>query len=142
MISSVSNSGNIQFYPQPKANNTLTDEQKSSLKEIISNYDSGNMTENDWKNMMEEIKSSGVGPGEDMKQIMEEAGFEKPKGMKPPEGYANRPPVEDKETIDLIKEYMEKKEEGEISQDEFDNFLQSLLNTKQNTNGLLIDKSV
>ncbi|MBK7105755.1 MAG: hypothetical protein IPH62_10765 [Ignavibacteriae bacterium] len=142
MISSVSNSNSAQFYPQMKVNNSLTDEQKSTLKEIISNYDSSNMTENNWKSMMEEIKSSEIGPGEDMKVIMEEAGFEKPKGMKPPDGFGNRPPVEDKETIDLIKEYMEKKESGEISQDEFDTFLQSLFSSKDTTNGLLIDKSI
>ena len=142
MVSNVSSSSSGIFYPNMKVNNTLSDDQKTSLKEIISNYDPKNMSEDDWKIMMDEIKSSGIGPGEDMKQIMEDAGFDKPMGMKPPEMPPQKPNVDNKETLDLIKDYLSKKDNNEITDEEFDNFLQSLIKSQETTNGIFLDKSV
>lgn len=142
MVSNVSSSSSGIFYPNMKVNNTLSDDQKTSLKEIISNYDPKNMSEDDWKIMLDEIKSSGIGPGEDMKQIMEDAGFDKPMGMKPPEMPPQKPNVDNKETLDLIKDYLSKKDNNEITDEEFDNFLQSLIKSQETANGIFLDKSV
>jgi hypothetical protein len=53
----------------------LTDEQKQKIQDILSNYDSSNVTANDAKSIFEEFRAAGIRPGKGMKETIEAAGF-------------------------------------------------------------------
>jgi len=68
MISSVGSSS-FQYQAQVKQNYSLSDEQKETLNGIISKYDSENMTDDNKKAMMDEIKSANIPPSKDLKNL-------------------------------------------------------------------------
>ncbi len=89
MISSISTNGFSQAPQMERVNYKMTDEQKSQFSEIIANYDSENMTKEDMESLRSELESAGIKPGDDLKGLMDEAGFkppEKPQGNRPPQG--------------------------------------------------------
>ena len=69
-------------------NVALTDEQKSTIQDILSKYDAENLTEEDAQAIFEEMREAGIPPGPGMKEAVEEAGFDlepfKPEGPPPP----------------------------------------------------------
>lgn len=69
-------------------NVALTDEQKSTVQDILSKYDAENLTADDAKAIFEEMREAGIPPGPGTKEAVEEAGFDlepiKPKGTPPP----------------------------------------------------------
>lgn len=73
---------------QRQRNVTLTDEQKSTIQDILSNYDADNLTTEDAQSIFEAMRDAGIPPGSGMKEAVEEAGFDlepfKPSGPPPP----------------------------------------------------------
>ena len=138
MISSVGSSS-FQYQAQVKQNYSLSDEQKETLNGIISKYDSENMTDDNKKAMMDEIKSANIPPSKDLKEILDAAGFEPPKK---PEGEGAMPPPLNgsKEIPDFILQCMKKQESGEAKQDDIDQLLQTLQKNGYDTTGVLFDQ--
>lgn len=61
---------------QISGGNRMTDSQKTSLQEIISNYDSDNFSQKDFEAMEDELKSAGIGRTREAKSMLEDAGFD------------------------------------------------------------------
>ena len=140
MINGVSGSSSLQYHYQVRQETSLTDEQKTTLSEIIAQYDPENMSKDDMKTMMDEIKSANIPPSKDLKEIMDAAGFEPPK--RPEDEGAMPPPPQNgsKEIPGFIQEFMQKQESGEATQDDFNQLLQTLQEKGFDTTGLLFDQ--
>lgn len=137
MISSISSSSGIQYQLQMNSNVKLTDEQKKQVNDIISQYDPENMSQDDVKSMFDEIKKLGIGPSEDLKSILDTAGF------KPPEKPQGPPPennVSSNQSQQML-EILEKVKSGEITEDDIDSFIKSLQESGQLTQGNLVNKT-
>ena len=133
MVSGISSSNSMQRPMQ--SSQTLTDDQKTTVNDIISNYDSSNMTKADFDSLMVEFQDAGIPPSEEIGSLLDAAGFEKHEG-KPPEGVkgGQRP-----EPPEFITELMDKLENGEITEEEVQSFLQNLQNESNQSSGLIMD---
>lgn len=54
----------------------LTDEQKTRVQDILSNYDADNITADDAKEIFKKFKEEGITPTKGLKEAIEEAGFD------------------------------------------------------------------
>lgn len=54
----------------------LTDEQKTKITDILSQYDASNVTEDDAKAIFKAFKEAGIRPGPGMRETIEAAGFD------------------------------------------------------------------
>lgn len=74
---------------------SLTEEQKSTVQDILSQYDPENLSDDDVSAIQEALKESGIQPSPELGSLIEEAGFDaeafKPSGP-PPEGPPPGPP--------------------------------------------------
>ena len=147
--SSYSTSSVAGMYPPPppmERGQKLSDEQKTQLAEILSNYDAEDMTEEDMKSMLDEIKEAGITPGKELKETLEEAGFElKPpqqgQGGPPPMGGMNGP-MGGAEPPQFAKDFMDKVQSGELTEDDITTFLEQVEAQKQSLlgmTGLMVD---
>jgi hypothetical protein len=55
---------------------SLTDEQKTKINDILSQYDASNVTEDDAKAIFQAFKDAGIRPGPGMRETIEAAGFD------------------------------------------------------------------
>lgn len=139
MVSGVSSVNTYQYQPQTKSNVSLTDDEKTAVKDLVSKYDPSSMSKSDFTTMMDEIKELGITPSEDIKEILDETGFEKPEGMGRPSG----PPKGAKtEMPAFLSDLFQQQEDGSISQEDFDVIIQNLQNSFEQINGNFIDESV
>jgi hypothetical protein len=77
---------------RPKGERTLTADQKTKVQDILSKYDSSNLTETDAKAMFKSFEEAGIkGPG--LRDAIQQAGFDADKvfslshdGQQPPQG--------------------------------------------------------
>jgi hypothetical protein len=78
----------MQMGGMRRQNVELTEDQKSTIEDILSQYDSSNLTEEDAKSIFDAFRDAGIPPGSAMKEAVEEAGFDlekfKPQGGPPP----------------------------------------------------------
>ncbi|MBI9072653.1 MAG: hypothetical protein JEY94_13705 [Melioribacteraceae bacterium] len=135
MISSVSNNG--MQPPPPKQSQPLSDEQKTSLNDIVSKYDPSSISKSDFETMMTEIKEAGITPSKELKGFMEEAGFEMPEGGPRGAKGSGRP-----EPPQFMKDLIKQLETGDISEDELKSFIESFKNGNDDPEGTLVDKYV
>lgn len=54
---------------------SFTEEQKSTLSEILAQYDSEDLSEEDAKSIVETFQKAGIRPGEELKNLLKEAGY-------------------------------------------------------------------
>lgn len=129
--------------PRMGAGQTFTDEQKSNLEEILAQYDSEDITDEEMRSMLDEIKEAGIGPGEDLKNALEEAGFE----LKPPQGGQGGPPQMGMngamgarlEPPQFVQDFMDKAVSGEVTEDDIAAFLKNVQSQNQDLTGLLVN---
>lgn len=139
MVTGISSSNYFQYQSEMQINTSLTDDEKNSVEDIVAKYDSSSISESDFATMMDEINELGIAPSKDIIEILDEAGFEKPEGVEPPPG----PPRGEKTEIpDFLTELLQQKDEGTLSQEDFDSIMQNLQSSYEQDNGNLIDKSV
>jgi hypothetical protein len=143
-ISAISSSSIASMYQlsATQSNYSLTDDEKSTLEEILSKYDAEDMTEEDMQSMMDEIKDAGIRPGEDLKDALEEAGFE----MKPPSGPPPPPPPQTEdteststETPQYLLDFLQKYEAGEVTDEDLASLAASIKSQSGDYTGLLVD---
>ncbi len=141
MINSVS-ANQFQYQPNFNFETKLSDEQKSTLKTIISQYDPENMTEESTKQMMNEIKDAGIVPSKEFGEIMDKAGFKRPdpprEGQMPPKGEI--PNFTNKNSVEVFLSFMSKHETGSATKEDFENMVQQLTANGEDLQGLFIDK--
>ena len=136
MISSI-NASNSMHKPMQmqQPSQPLTDEQKETVNNILSNYDSSKMTKADYESLKVEFVDAGIKPSEDLKGIMEEAGFEVPERPGPQGAKGKGKPPE-------FSKLLEKLQDSDVSEEEIQSFLQSLQNEKGEFSGTLMDEFV
>lgn len=140
MISNISSTAATQMSMRMQPlNQPMTDEQKTAASEILAKYDSTNMTEADHESLRTELEEAGITPSKELGKMMEEEGFEIPKGPRGPKGADGEGKPEQP---DFITELIEKLESGEVSEDEIKSFLQTLQETKGETGGAIMDEYV
>ncbi|MFA7419946.1 MAG: hypothetical protein WCZ90_09690 [Melioribacteraceae bacterium] len=141
MISGVSGASSYQLQTQSSRETKLTDEQKLQLEEILSKYDSSSITSDQTKTLFDELKSSGIRPGKEVREIIDAAGFkppEKPEGPPPPEQKVE----ETQQLPDYLLEFLEKQSSGELTQSDLNSLITELQNNGEVSQGVLVDKKV
>jgi len=138
-INAIGSTGMMPPPPPMGRTQALTDDQKTQLTEILSNYDAENMTATDTQSMRDEIRSAGIRPGAELKSILEDSGFEvgPPQGGPPPMGTqgANRP-----EPPQFVLDFMDKALSGAVTQDDVTSFLEMMQAGYQDSTGLVFDE--
>lgn len=76
MIDQISGSMSLNGMSTMFEPKSLTDEQKETIAEILSNYDADSLTEEDAKAIFEAFKEAGITPCAGMKEAIEAAGFD------------------------------------------------------------------
>jgi hypothetical protein len=144
MVSSISGTTSYQQYtPQVNSNYSLSDDQKETINSILSNYDSENMTKENFDSLFDELKSSGIQMCDDLKEILETSGFQ------PSEGPQGPPPTDDNSSTDQTSnsltedmiDILEKIKSGDISSDDIDSLIKNLQESGQLTQGNLVNKT-
>jgi len=136
MVEGISSASSYQYQSYSSVSNSLTDDQKETLQSIISNYDLEDMSEDDKKSMLDEIKESGIGFSDEVKSILDDAGFT------PPEKPQGPPPTDESSSSNskLIQDLLDKVDSGEISQDEISSLIQTLQDSGESTTGVFLDQ--
>ena len=141
MVSSVSSTSSVYSgYQSTSSSSSLTEEQKSTLEDIISKYDPDNMDEESMTAMMDEIKEAGITPSKEFGEIMNTAGFEPPEKPQGPPPTEETDETSETETPQCVLDFLEKKETGEITDEDINTLVQSLLSTDQSTTGTIVDQ--
>ena len=140
MVESIGSSSFYQYQSQySTSTSSLTDEQKSLVEEILANYDSESITEEETKTLLDELKSTGIEPSKEMDEIFEAAGFKnskRPEGKPPAGGMGGSQPPQ--YALDL----MEKVQSGEISEEDVTELLKNLSANDEDTSGVFVNKTV
>jgi hypothetical protein len=76
MIDQISGSTSMSGLSNLFEAKTLTDEQKTKIEEILSNYDADSITADDAKEIFEAFKEAGITPSKGMKEAIDAAGFD------------------------------------------------------------------
>ncbi|MGE5365298.1 MAG: hypothetical protein ACM3SM_14295 [Bacteroidota bacterium] len=141
MISSISSSNSYLYQSSADTSNRLTDEQKKKLQEIIAQYDPETVTQEDMKNMMEEIDSAGIKPSKEFGEIMNEAGFKRPEKPEGAEGAGPLSETQD-DLAQKLLELLKEKESGSINQEDLDDFIDNLRNSMESSQGNIVNQKV
>jgi hypothetical protein len=95
MVSSIQGMGSMMGMDSMRQTQSLTDEQKQKIADILSQYDPDNVSEDDAKAIFQAFKDAGITPAKGMKEAIESAGFDaddlRTKGM-PEQGKMPPPP--------------------------------------------------
>lgn len=138
MVNAINSSAVFSFKPDQNFESySLTDDEKKTVQNIISKYDAKNMTAESMRTMMDEIKSSGIKPSKDIKEMLDTAGF------KPPEKPEGAPPdrlQSSDEMPDFLTSFLEKQKSGELTEDDLISLIKNLQNSGSLAQGNLIDK--
>ncbi len=134
MIEGINPEIRAQGAGMPIKSRPMTDEQRNTFLDILKNYDPQNMTARDRENLRSETRAAGIMPGEEMKTILEEAGFRAgpPEGM-PPGG------TSETELPDYLAEFVNKFRSGDADEDDLNNLLQQLYANGLTSSGNIVD---
>jgi hypothetical protein len=143
MVSSVSSSSSYQYQPQTDSTVKMTDEEKTTLSSILSKYDSSSMSGEDMKSMMDEIKEAGIKPSDDMKDIMDAAGFKPPE--KPQDSTSTSSTTATSSTQSALQQQLSdllaSQQSGELTQDDINSFIAALKNSTGSSVGTLVNQT-
>jgi hypothetical protein len=143
-IDSSTSTSQTQMYKQ-RENYKMTDEQKQSITDLLSQYDDvSTLSDDEKQTLMDKIKDMGIKPGDDLKNIMDSAGFEPPK---PPEGGmkdANSSSSTDstKELPSFLTDFISKYQSGQVSDDDMSTLFSQLKANNLGSVGNLYDTSI
>lgn len=77
MIGSINGGNGMMPMGRPQMRGqALTDEQKQTITDILSNYDAESITQEDAQSIFESFREAGIRPGEGMRETIEAAGFD------------------------------------------------------------------
>ena len=126
------------YYSQKSSETSLTEEQKTTLEEILAKYDSENLTEEDRQALQSELKEAGIPRCQESAKMLRQAGLlpdrseEETRNL---ESVLNGGRGSNKLT-DLIERF----KSGEITQDQFMSTIQQYAESGMLTPGNLIDE--
>jgi len=146
MVSSVSGTSSYQSgYSVSSTDNSLTKDQKTTLEDILSKYDSSSMTDDTMKTMMDEIKASGIKPSKAFGEVMNAAGFkppEKPQGSPPDDTTSAASASSNSKISQDLLAFIKKQETGSVTQDDIATLIETLQSSGQAAQGSLVDQKV
>lgn len=140
---------------------SLTDEQKQKVNDILSNYDSSSFSQDDFESIFKQFKDAGIPMGDSLKSTVEDAGFDfsaniqaemQANGMQGPggmQGGGMMPPPPPKSSSDSdsdsdtndyskqLSELLTSYENGDATQSDFENFINSIKASSDNSTGNL-----
>ncbi|MFC7049645.1 hypothetical protein [Emcibacter nanhaiensis] len=90
MIDAVGGAGG--FRPPPPSSSPLTEDQKSTVSDILSQYDASSLSEEDAQSIFQALKDAGIPPSEELKSMIEDAGFDLSQFAPPPPPEGGRGP--------------------------------------------------
>lgn len=156
-------SGMMPMQSQNASQPKLTDEQKQTVNDILSEYDSSNITQQDFYDIFEQFQAAGISGGESLKSTAEAAGFDfssniqtaiesgeaLPSAMGPPPGGqgGGKPPPppqsadssSSSEYSDLLAQLLEDYENGEADLTDFEAFIENIKNTSLSSTGNIVN---
>ena len=97
---------------------SLTDEQKSTIEDILSNFDLENMNEEDHMALGEALREAEIPPTEETMGLLQEAGLEPMQGMVPPPPPSTSMASMSEEEEEFFTTLIEQAQSGEISTEE------------------------
>ena len=150
MVNNISGLSSYQYQSRVESTNSLTDDQKKTLQDIISKYDPETITQDQMKSMMDEIKEAGIKPGKAFGEVMNAAGFkppEKPQGAPPQGPPPQGPPPDvqqssDEDITTQLLNLLNQNKTGEVSENDINDFIQSLKNSGNSIIGTLVNQKV
>lgn len=140
MIDPIGNSSGQMPEISTIGNYSLSDEQKNILKEILQQYNPDSMSAESMKSLREEVRAAGIKPGEDMKNIMEEAGFKVGPPRDRKEGMRGAGDAGGKlDMPSFLSELVEQLQNGRLNQEEQDKMIDILESNGFDVRGLIVD---
>ena len=127
--------------PVTGMNFRLYKKKKKQAAEIIGQYDPDNMTADKDKQMRAELRDAGIQPGNDLKNLLTQAGFQ----VGPPEARTDQrmgPPADmSPEMQNTINNFAEKFRDGNATEDDMNNLLQMFYKNGLNPQGSFVDST-
>lgn len=163
-VSSTSMSSMMPMQAQNAQQTKLTDEQKQTVNDILADYDSSNVSQQDFYDIFEQFEAAGITGGQSLKSTAEAAGFDfssdiqlaiesgeaLPSAMGPPPGAQGAgkapPPPQSSESSasseysDLLAQLLEEYENGEADLTDFEAFIENIRNTSLSSTGNIVNK--
>lgn len=104
----------------------LSDEQKSAAEEILAQYDPDDLSEEDVDAIKQQLRDAGVGPSRELKDLLQEAGFDaerfRPAGPGgpggSPEGAPPPPPELSQEQVQTLASIFEGYDAENLTEDD------------------------
>ena len=113
MVSSIQGISSIMGSSQQVKAASLTEDQKQTIQDILSQYDADNVTTEDAKAIFQAFSDAGITPARGMKEAIEAAGFDaedlRAKGM--PENMPPAPPPPSSQSSSLDTEALQELED-------------------------------
>lgn len=153
MISEIQGYSSFMMPPQmpPRGEDVeLTDEEQQTVEEILAEYDTENLTDDEFHEMMEALKEAGIKPCEDLKEIFDEAGVDpgehvdasKRPPPPPPQGMMGMLGGQSDENSPVgntISDFIEKYNEGSLTDEDLDAFVKRMSVYGASTTGVLLN---
>jgi len=148
----------VQGNQQSIQQRSLSEEQKSQVEEILSNYDSENFSQSDFEDIFQQFKESGIPLGDSLKSVNEAAGFDfesniqeaVENGTMPPKGNMPPPPPpqnnqaqsndDSTEYSSQLAELLAEYEAGEADQSDFETLIESIRASSTTTTGNILNR--
>lgn len=141
---------------------SLTEDQKQTVNDILAEYDSSNISQQDFKDIFQKFEDAGITGGESLKNTAESAGFDfsaniqqaissgeslpSAMGTPPGGGQAGMPPPPPPQESSLSSEYSDMLtqlladyEKGDADQTDFEAFIESIKNSSFSSTGNIIN---
>lgn len=130
---------------------TLSDEQKATVNDILSNYDAESMTQQDFEEISQQFGEAGIAPSESLKTTIEEAGYDFSEFLAareangPMQGGMPPPPPRDGENTaeseysSELSELLTALENNEADEADFESFISFMRSGNDDMIGNLLD---
>lgn len=129
----------------------LSEEQKSAAEEILSQYDPESLSDEDVDAIKQQLRDAGIGPSRDLKDLLDEAGFDaeqfRPKGPGGPggpggglEGAPPPPPQLSDDQLQTLASIFEGYDSETLTEDDLLEIQQKLQDAGLFGKGALIDQ--
>lgn len=138
MVSSVTSGSQLPPPPPPQSTSSSTQEalssdQISSIDEILSNFDSDNLSTADAQSIAEQFSEAGIQPSEELASVLASSGFDaqeigdavRGEGGGPPPPPPQSEVTDSSEIVNFLDELLENYEE-QLSDDDKDSILSAI----------------
>jgi len=144
MVSSIGSTSPAQYQSGVGTDNKMTDDQKEELNDLLGKFDPDKMDETQTKTMMNDIKSLGIKPGEDLKNALQAKGFKTHHkgGRHHGAGSASAAAGAQATAPQFVQDFAKQLQAGNVSQDTIDAFIQNVQSSGSQDQGLLVDQKV